>query len=201
MKYFLFDIGNVLTDFTFSELLRVYADHSGRPQGPQTDLDEEMYVLAEKGLLSEPDYVAYLNQEKGLDWTVDTLHEVWQGLFSINPVGRALFDRAAQSDAGVYTLSNCVDYHVRAVEKNWSGFFDAADGMFVSYRLGVRKPDPNIYTLVLKELGAEPGQCFFIDDLQENVDAARSVGIQAHRFISENHSMVERAAAEFFGWN
>ena len=53
MKYFLFDIGNVLTNFDFQRLLQIYAEHGGRPLGPQTELDEEMYVQVEKGLLNE----------------------------------------------------------------------------------------------------------------------------------------------------
>ncbi len=200
MKYFLFDIGNVLTNFDFQELLAAYAAHSGRPLGPQTDLDEEMYVKVEKGLLGEEDYVAYLNEAKGLNWTTDSLHEIWQELFSVNEKGRGLFEKAAASDVGVYTLSNIAHYHIRAIEKNWKGFFDGATGLFMSYEMGVRKPDPRIYEMVLEKLGAPGDQCFFIDDLPENIAAARAAGIQAHRFVAETHETVEGAAAEFFGW-
>lgn len=200
MKYFLFDIGNVLANFNFQHLLQAYADHSGRPVGPQTDEDESMYVQVEKGLLSEAEYVAYLNQRKGLNWTVDHLHLVWQDIFSINERGRALFEKAASNGEAVYTLSNIADYHIRALENNWNGFFEPATGLFMSYKIGVRKPDPRIYQFVLNELGTTGDQCFFIDDLQENVEAARHAGIQAHRFVPETYDDVEQAASEFFNW-
>lgn len=200
MKYFLFDIGNVLANFDFQHLLEVYAAHAGRPLGLQTERDEEMYVKVEKGLLSEEDYVAYLNEAKGLNWTTDNLHEVWQEIFSLNDAGVSLFKKAMASDAAVYTLSNIAHYHIRAIEKNWSGFFDDATGLFVSYKMGVRKPDPRIYEMVLEELKASGEQCFFIDDLPENISEARKAGIQAHHFVPATYSAVEQAAHEFFGW-
>lgn len=200
MKYFLFDIGNVLANFDFQQLLQAYADHSGRPLSPQSDMDEEMYVQVEKGLLSEEDYVAYLNETKGLNWTTENLHLIWQEIFSLNEHGNRLYNKAKNSTVGVYTLSNIADYHVRAIENKWNGFFEGTTGFFMSYRMGVRKPDPEIYRMVLEHLGAEGEQCFFIDDMAENVETARASGIHAHHFIPDHYASIHEAANEFFGW-
>ncbi|WP_372795934.1 HAD family hydrolase [Pontiella sp.] len=200
MKVFLFDIGNVLTNFDFPRLLQAYAEDSGRPLSPQTELDDEMYNEVEKGRLSEEDYVAYLNEAKGLNWTTDNLHQIWQEIFSLNETGTRLFDKAKASDVGVYTLSNIADYHVRAIENNWNGFFEGTTGLFFSYKMGVRKPDPRIYEMALEELGVSGEQCFFIDDLEQNVAEARNWGIEAHQFVPENYAEIERKAHEFFGW-
>ncbi|QBG47420.1 HAD family phosphatase [Verrucomicrobia bacterium S94] len=200
MKTFLFDIGNVLTNFDFQQLLQAYSEHSGRPLEPQSDMDEEMYVKVEKGQLSEEDYVAYLNEAKGLNWTTENLHRIWQEMFWLNEAGNRLFNKAKASEARVYTLSNIADYHIRAIENNWNGFFEGTTGLFMSYRMGVRKPDPRIYEMVLEELGVPGEQCFFIDDLAENVAAAREQGIEAYQFIPENYEEIERKAYEFFGW-
>jgi HAD superfamily hydrolase (TIGR01509 family) len=70
----------------------------------------------------------------------------------------------------------------------------------MSYKMGVRKPDPRIYEMVLAELGVSGDQCFFIDDLADNIAEARRAGIQAHHFVPENYTAVEKAAHEFFGW-
>ena len=200
MKVFLFDIGNVLTNFDFPMLLQAYADGSGRPLSPQTEMDDEMYNDVEKGLMSEEDYVAYLNEAKGLNWTTDNLHEIWQKIFSLNETGNRLYDKARASDAQVYTLSNIADYHVRAIENNWGNYFEGTTGLFFSYKMGVRKPDPRIYEMALEELGVPGEQCFFIDDLADNVSAARKMGIHAHQFIPEHYAQIEKKAHEFFGW-
>lgn len=200
MKYFLFDIGNVLTNFDFDRLLAIYSEHSGRPLAPQSEQDDVMYDQVEKGLLNEEDYVAYLNEAKGLAWTPDQLHETWQEIFSLNETGNRLFDKARASEVGVYTLSNIADYHVRAIENNWRGFFDGVTGRFMSYKMGVRKPDPRIYEMALETLGVPGGQCFFIDDLADNVAAAREFGIDAHQFVPSTYAEVEQRAHAFFGW-
>ena len=48
---------------------------------------------------------------------------------------------------------------------------------FTSYDLGLLKPDPLIYQVVLQKLGAKPQEVIFIDDKLKNVEAAKSLGI------------------------
>jgi putative hydrolase of the HAD superfamily len=47
-----------------------------------------------------------------------------------------------------------------------------------SSEVGLRKPDPRIYLLTAERLGVAPSTCLFLDDLDANVDAAASVGMQ-----------------------
>ena len=53
------------------------------------------------------------------------------------------------------------------------------DELYLSYRMRMRKPEPGIFLELLRCEGAEPQDCIFFDDSQENCDAARSVGIDA----------------------
>lgn len=197
MKYFLFDIGHVLVNFDFQELYRVHSDHSGRPMAPFSARDLEMRDAVERGIISDEEWVDYLNESKGLSWSVDELVSIWAGLFSINETGYGLFKSAVESDVAVYTLSNLAPHHMKALQRNWADLFDGTDGLFLSYQIGVRKPSPEIFHHVLEQLGAKGEQCFFIDDMLENIEAARAVGINAHHFIPENHAAVLTAAAEF----
>jgi len=199
MKYFLFDIGNVLVDFQFERLYEIHAEHSGRPLVPFSEQDLEMRDRVEKGLIDDSQWVAYLNEARGLSWTVDDLVGVWAEMFTRNETGYELFRSAIDSGAKVYTLSNIARHHIDAIEKNWPGFFDGATGLFLSYQIGVRKPHPDIYRHVLDMLGVDGKDCFFVDDLPENIKAAQSVGIDAHRFIPENHAAIREAAHGLFG--
>ena len=52
----------------------------------------------------------------------------------------------------------------------------AEDKIFVSYELGLLKPDKAIYQSVLAKLNAKPEEVIFIDDKRENVEA-KSLGI------------------------
>ena len=83
--------------------------------------------------------------------------------------------RAART-AGVRTglLSNSwgLDYP----REGWDTLFDA---VVISGEVGLRKPDPAIYTLAAERLGLLPTQVVFVDDLKPNVRAAEAVGMVA----------------------
>ncbi len=197
-RFFLFDIGNVLVDFDFQFLTdRIAADSGRSPEAPSAR-DTAMHEAVEKGEISDAEFVAYLNEAKGLSWSIEEYIGVWCDMFSVNPAGRRLFVEALERNLPVYTLSNIAGHHMDAIERNEPGFFEGAAGLFLSYRLGVRKPDPAIYQKALDALGAEGAQCFFIDDRPENVAAAREAGIHAQLFVPEHYDAARAAAERFF---
>lgn len=57
---------------------------------------------------------------------------------------------------------------------------DELDVVFNTAELGVAKPDPDVFELVLDRLGLDAEHACFVDDLPENVEGARSVGLRAH---------------------
>ena len=76
---------------------------------------------------------------------------------------------------------------------NWSAdTFELGERMFpilrdflyvaVSGRLGMVKPDPEIYLHLLNTCGLSAESCLFIDDAAKNVEAARQLGLQAIQF-------------------
>lgn len=70
------------------------------------------------------------------------------------------------------------------------------DELHTSSFYGARKPDPRVYENMLAHYGLPAEQVFFADDLQVNVDGARSVGIEAHRFTdaASLNSAIDRFA-------
>ena len=66
---------------------------------------------------------------------------------------------------------------------------------FLSYQLKAFKPDVRIFERVSEILKLNPGEVLYIDDLLENVEAARTVGFSAYHF--EGLQMLERRLNEF----
>ncbi len=52
------------------------------------------------------------------------------------------------------------------------------DVVIDSSKVGMRKPDPEIYRLTCSRLGLTPERCLFIDDLLCNIEAANALGMQ-----------------------
>jgi putative hydrolase of the HAD superfamily len=53
------------------------------------------------------------------------------------------------------------------------------DAVLISGEVGMRKPDAEIFLHAAKLLGLEPGECVFVDDLEQNAEGARAVGMEA----------------------
>lgn len=83
-------------------------------------------------------------------------------------------------EAGVMLalLSNAPSSFGRSVEqRSWARSFAH---LVFSGDLRMSKPDAGIYRALLELIEAEPGECVFFDDRQENVEAAACAGLSAH---------------------
>lgn len=76
-----------------------------------------------------------------------------------------------------------------------TGLFNYFDRSFLSIELGLKKPDPQIFAAVLMDLGCGSEDVVFIDDRQENVEGAISVGMNALQFRCVDQ--IERELREF----
>ncbi len=57
--------------------------------------------------------------------------------------------------------------------------------LFFSYQFGTKKPDPAIFRTVAQRLGAEPGECLFVDDKPHNARGAREAGMTGIHFTGQ----------------
>ena len=93
--------------------------------------------------------------------------------------------------------------NVREWEPLWRSKLPEIDELFElvvdSAFVGLRKPDPAIFTLTLDRLGGvEAGRCVFVDDLDVNCEAARALGMAAVRFETADQAIpqIESALSE-----
>ncbi len=54
---------------------------------------------------------------------------------------------------------------------------------YCSFEFGTKKPDPESFTRLVKSLGQQPENCWFIDDKKSNVQGAIIAGLLGHRFV------------------
>lgn len=116
-----------------------------------------------------------------MSWT-DYRDEMWE-------VARAF--RARGGRTGL--LSNGVPEIVAQidVDRPLAAVFEV---VVVSFQVGLIKPDPAIYRHTLARLGAQPITTLFVDDREENVDAATALGMQAIRFTGASSVADVKAA-------
>jgi putative hydrolase of the HAD superfamily len=69
--------------------------------------------------------------------------------------------------------------------------FDRFASVTYSYEVGAAKPDLRVYAHALASLRVAPGDALFVDDRAVNIEAARSVGMHAHRFLGHDGLLAE----------
>lgn len=88
-------------------------------------------------------------------------------------------------DAGysLYGLSNWSTEKFSLIRNRYP-FFGWFDEIVLSGEVGMVKPDPRLYELILSKIGKPASQCLFIDDSLHNIAAADQLGFQTVHFTS-----------------
>lgn len=82
----------------------------------------------------------------------------------------------------VFILSNNFRERTKHYHKNFPQIFSNVDRAYFSWETGLVKPDPKAYKAILDEHNLKPEECVYFDDVEENIEAARSLGIHAKKY-------------------
>jgi len=94
-------------------------------------------------------------------------------------------------------------YKTGVISNAWNGlrqylvknkFDDAFDSLTISAEVGAAKPHPRIYEIALESLGVGASQAVFIDDFEENITAARALGMTGIHFRDPAKAVAELEA-------
>jgi 2-haloacid dehalogenase len=112
--------------------------------------------------------------------------EAFYGRFSemlSGPIAGSVDVLAGLRSAGVpmFALSNWPTETFPAAEPPYH-FLDWFDGLVVSGREGVKKPDPRIFEILCERHGLTAAKSLFIDDMDYNIEAAAALGFLTHHF-------------------
>src|SRR5215471_1486171 len=115
--------------------------------------------------------------------SLDDALRMWTSIEADAPV-MDLIAVVRASGVNCHLTTNQEPYRARYMTEtlNYRSHFDR---LFFSCHLGCSKPDRRYFTSVLSDLGHAPDNLLFIDDVEENVAAARSEGIRAELFEAE----------------
>jgi putative hydrolase of the HAD superfamily len=147
----------------------------------------------EKGLITDGEFRnhmrLFLNDPRAQDQKIDL---AWNAMLLTITQERYDLLNALKSKYKTFLLSNTNNIHLNAVneivfkttgEKTLDPFFHKA---YFSHLMKMRKPDPAIFTQVLTENNLIASETLFMDDILENVEGAKSVGIQTIQISSTN---------------
>jgi len=179
-----FDIGNVLLRFDPTKVGRRLAwEVRRRPLKVLSYLwDSSFGERIETGRIGSRALYGLFRKELGFQGTYRRFKRLWCDAFEFRVDRKAVsILRRLSREIPVYLLSNTNHLHFDHIRRRYA-FVRLVRRSFVSHRMGLRKPDAAIYKAALAEAGVKPHEAFFVDDLKENVEAARRVGMKALRY-------------------
>ncbi len=111
------------------------------------------------------------------------IESIWNEMLLDIPARRIEILIEQKHKKNTFLCSNTNEIHINTIRrylKN-SFFIDGLKPLFnkvyLSYELGIRKPNPKIFELILDENNLKAEETLFIDDSAEHIDSAASLGI------------------------
>lgn len=144
----------------------------------------DMFLDLELGKIGEKEFCDEIRHRAPECTATDKeICEAWGELLTDIPVRRLKLVEKLHKDYKIYLLSNSNSVHWN---KSVDLFFPESghapeyyfDKTFISYNMGLTKPDPRIFTAMLDGTGAKPEETLFIDDSISNCKAAEEFGIR-----------------------
>ena len=182
----LFDLGKVLIDFNFET--GVQALHAScsisRDQLEEVLWDETWIRGYERGEISTVQFHEYLCKTADLKMPLPHFRETWSSVFLPGLMVSEELIAALKRNYPLILVSNTNEVHFEFVRSKYR-VVDYFDHHILSYKVGSLKPDRKIFERAITAANRPPEALFFIDDRDENIVAARELGIIAHQFKSE----------------
>ena len=183
IKNIVFDVGMVLIDFCWAQHCRNMGYHEEIIEAfDKYMISSKYWDLMDEGLISEEDAI----QEfiKAMPQYRQQIELFWQqpeGFVEEYAYATPMIQKLKQKGYKVFLLSN---YPLGMYKIHWPkfSFYDKVDGYVASAVERMKKPDKAIYELLCNRYQLRPQECLFVDDRQENIDAACSVGMDAILF-------------------
>ena len=195
--WFIFDLGNTLIKLAYERVLANICRDANVDRDELVELFEGSggYRDLERGGATFAEFYEYLCDKAGYRGSIRDLHAIWSDFFDgAMPGAEELVDRV-RARYRVAFLSNSNEVHAELIPRNFGTLFRKDDRFIFSHRFKVAKPDPEIYHRALEVLGTLPQHAVFIDDLLENVLAARQIGMRAFQYV-DTASLVRELETE-----
>jgi glucose-1-phosphatase len=179
IKNIIFDFGDIFINLDKEATYREMAKLGVSKITPKMI---QVYQEYEKGLMETSDFINYFSSSFPI--LNNDLIFAWNAILLDFPENRLRFlqEIAHSEKYRLFLLSNTNDLHIASVKNSvgipfFTEFKNCFEQFYLSHEINLRKPDKEIYDFVLNLNQLIPEETLFVDDLKENTDAARSLGI------------------------
>lgn len=174
------DLGRVILHFDntiFYEKIAKCSSFSKEGIKELVHLHFDLIKSFDRGEMTPQEFYARVVKTLQANIDYDDFYSIYNNVFSLNPDVLDIMKRLKQNYR-LLLLSNTDVMRFGFIKKRFPEIL-IFDDYILSYEVGSIKPEALIYKEALRRAEFQAQQCLFIDDIQENVEAAQKLGIQA----------------------
>lgn len=179
IKNVIFDVGMVLVDFCYRDYMKELGIDDKTTEFLAVNMvQNELWNRLDEGMPVKEFCEMFQGMYPDLSDVIGLFFKDMTNIVRSYDYSRDWLRSLRNEGLGVYILSNYPGELFTLHENTSFTFTKETNGMVVSGRVKLRKPFKEIYEYLLDTYGLVPEECVFIDDRQENIDMARSIGIK-----------------------
>tara|TARA_B100000767_G_scaffold208188_1_gene195118 strand:+ start:97 stop:717 length:621 start_codon:yes stop_codon:yes gene_type:complete len=190
-KAIIFDLGSVILNInyqnTIDEFTKLGIKNAANfySKKVQTDLFDKI----ETGKISSNEFLKSIQKETK-NKNINQLKMAWNAMLLDLPEERLRLIKKLNNNHNIYLLSNTNAIHIDSFKKQlgntkWLEFCKLFDKMYLSYELGLKKPNVKIFEHILEDQKLKAEDVFFIDDSPQHIAGAEKLGIQCHHLLDD----------------
>lgn len=187
IKNIIFDFGGVLIPIDESSTKQSIND-----LGAKKELSEQIEIFhsVEKGLISSNEFLTKIQPFFFRKIFKPELAKAWNAMLKPLPAERKNFLKRLKKDYRIFLLSNTNELHINHIKEvagrfEYKQFYRQFEKVYYSHEVGMRKPDAEIFEMLLKENDLKAEETFYIEDGEKHIETAESLGIKTWHFNPE----------------
>ena len=178
-----FDLGNTLIRFDHNISAKKIANLCRLDSGKIYDsfFDSELTRAFEKGQVSPREFYSRACRLLNINIPYRDFVAIWNDIFWEDKEACSLARRLKESSYRLFLLSNVNRLHFEWIKKKFD-IVNIFDEVILSFVVGAIKPDRLIFDHVVTLSGRDKSELLYIDDREDLVKEARSLGIDSIRY-------------------
>ncbi len=187
IKAIIFDFGGVIIDLHFDRMRKAFSALGLRDFDAYfTKLKQHPILdLLDKGEISPEQFRHEFQVLAGIKVSDSEFDHAWNSILGEIPPHRLEFITKLAETYRIFLLSNTNAIHKPVFDQyvlqkyGKQGIGSYFEKAYFSHEIHARKPEPEIFKLVIEENSLEPASTLFVDDSPQHVAAAAALGIKA----------------------
>ncbi len=191
----IFDLGNVILNIDYQSTVKAFEKIGLKNAGKMYSKSEQKknFDRLETGQISSEQFILEI-QKIIPNATKSSIIKSWNAIIKDLPSSRLKILQKLKKEFKIFLLSNTNQIHIDHIinklgKEKYKMFYHLFDKVYFSHEVKLRKPDYNIFKLVINENDLEIKKTLFIDDSIQHINSARKIGLHTYHLDEKKESL------------